>query len=109
MPPSRRAKIFSAFDALKVLREALAEKERIYEPRREPAPDKAEELNRVLSSLEKGQPVTVVYYCAYQQAYLQLTGPVTRIDPYWKLLYVGDVGIEFSELLELFPLDSPEN
>ena len=109
MPPSRRAKIFSAFDALKGLREALAEKEKIPQPRRELAPDKAEELNRVLSALETGQPVTAVYYCAYQQEYIQLTGPVTRIDPYWKLLYVGDVAIEFPELLELLPLALPEH
>ena len=101
MPPSRRAKIFSAFDALKGLREALAEKEKIREPRRELAPDKAEELNRTLTGLKQGQTVTVVYYCSYLQAYTQLTGPVTRIDDYWGLLYVGDVGIEFPEILEL--------
>lgn len=109
MPPSRRAKIFSAFDALKGLREALAEKEKNHEPRRELAPDGAEELNRTLSALKKGQQVTVVYYCAYEQAYTQLTGPVTRIEPYWGLLYVGDVGIEFAEIAELLPMDPPGN
>lgn len=101
MPPSRRAKIFSMFDALKGLKEALAAKEKIPEQRRELAPDAVEELNRILTSLEKGQVVTVSYYCSYEQAYMQLTGPVTRIEPYWKLLYVGNVGIDFDEIAEL--------
>lgn len=101
MPPSRRAKIFSMFDALKGLREAIAEQERITEPRRELAPDAVEELNRTLSALEKGRTVTVVYYCSYAMAYTQLTGPVTKIDPYWRTLYVGDVGIDFNEIAEI--------
>lgn len=98
MPPSRRAKQFSAFDALKGLREALAEKEKIPEERRELSPDAVEELNHSLTALKKGQQVTVVYYCSYEQRYQQLTGPVTRIDPYWRILYVGEVGIEFGEI-----------
>lgn len=101
MPPSRRAKIFSAFDALKGLREALAEKEQIPELRRELSCDAVEELNRTLTALQKGQQITVVYYCSYEQHYRQLTGPVTRIDAYWRMLYVGDVGIEFGEIWEL--------
>ena len=42
MPPSRRAKIFSMFDALKGLKEALAAQERIPEPRRYLAEDAIE-------------------------------------------------------------------
>ena len=101
MPPSRRAKIFSMFDALKGLREAIAEQERIPEPRRELAPDAVEELNRILTGLQKEQTVTVVYYCDYATAYAQLTGPVTRVDPYWRTLYVGNTGIDFNEIADL--------
>ena len=50
MPPSRRAKIFSMFDALKGLKEALAAQEHIPEPRRYLAEDAMEELNRKLTS-----------------------------------------------------------
>ena len=79
MPPSRRAKIFSMFDALKGLKEALAAQERIPEPRRYLAEDAIEELNRKLTSLKKGQIATVVYYCEYAQEYHQLTGPLIQI------------------------------
>lgn len=47
MPPSKRAKIFSMFDALKGLKEALAAKERIPEERKILAADAIEELNRI--------------------------------------------------------------
>ena len=105
MPPSRRAKQFSMFDALKGLREALAEKERIPEERRELAPDAVEELNRTLTGLKQGQTVTVLYYCTYERAHIQLTGPVTKIDTYWRTLYVGEVGIDFTEITELMPTE----
>ena len=49
MPPSKRAKIFSMFDALKGLKEALAAKERIPEERKILAADAIEELNRILT------------------------------------------------------------
>lgn len=101
MPPSRRAKQFSMFDALKGLKEALAAKERQPEPRKELAPDAIEELNETLCSLQPGMLVTVVYYCRYQEKYRQVTGTVSRIDPYWKVLYLGNVGIDFGETLEL--------
>ena len=101
MPPSRRAKQFSMFDALKGLQEALAAKERLPEPRKELAQDAAEELNQLLCSLEKGASVTVVYYCKYQQEYHQITGTVSNIDTYWKTLYLGKLGIDFVELAEI--------
>ena len=67
MPPSKRAKIFSMFDALKGLKEALAAKERIPEERKILAADAIEELNRTLIELEKGSTITVVYYCTHGQ------------------------------------------
>ena len=98
MPPSRRAKQFSMFDALKGLKEALAVKERLPEPRKELAQDAVEELNRALCSLQLGMFITVVYYCQYQEEYCQITGTVSKIDLYWKTLYVGNVGIDFEEI-----------
>ena len=98
MPPSRRAKQFSMFDALKGLQEALAARERLPEPRKELAPDAIEELNRTICSLQPGMLVTLVYYCQYQQEYCQITGTVSKIDPYWKTLYVGNVGIDIEEI-----------
>ena len=101
MPPSKRAKIFSMFDALKGLKEALAAKEHIPEERRILASDAIEELNRILTALEKGTIVTVVYYCIHSQCYNQLTGPVTKIDSFWHNLQLGQVCIDFEDIYEV--------
>ena len=51
MPPSKRAKQFAPFQALKGLNEAIANKEKIITPRRELSEDSIAEINRVLISL----------------------------------------------------------
>ena len=101
MPASRRAKQFAPFDALKGLKEAIAEKERIPTPRRILAEDALAELNQQLSQLRKGTIVTVVYYCIYAQEYHQITGVVVSVDCYWNLLQVGNMAIDFSEIAEI--------
>ena len=101
MPRSRRAKQFMPFDALRGLKEAIAAKERVIEPRRYPSEDAIAEINEKLLGLQKGQIVTVVYYGIYEQIYLQLTGPVTKVDPYWHHLQVGNTTIEFPEIDQL--------
>lgn len=101
MPASRKAKQFAPFDALKGLKEAIAEKERIPTPRRILAEDALAELNQKLSQLRKGAIVTVVYYCVYEQEYRQLTGTVVTVDTYWSLLQVGNISIDFAEIAEI--------
>ena len=58
----QRAKQFAPFSALKGLVEALAEKEREYEPQAELSDDAAEELDRCLRELQKGTAVSVKKY-----------------------------------------------
>ena len=101
MPPSRRAKQFAPFDALKGLKEAVAAKERHPEPRKELSEEMIAELSKTLSELRRGQQVTVVYYGSMEQEYLQLTGTVVKVDPYWKLLQVNHVGIDFDEIYQI--------
>lgn len=101
MPPSRRAKIFGMFDALKGLREALAAKEQRPQPRKLLAQDGIEELNRALQAARPGDLATAVYYCPRDMAYRQLTGPVTRVDPLSRCLWLGDTAIAFGDLYEL--------
>lgn len=101
MPPSRRAKIFSMFDALSGLKEALAKQEKIPEPRRFLAEDSIIELNEKLANLHKGQIVTIVYYCEYGQEYRQLTGPVEKVDLYWETIQIGNSCINFGELFNI--------
>ena len=101
MPRSRRAKQFMPFDALTGLREAIAAKERVIEPRRYPSEDAIAEINEKLLDLHKGQIITVVYYGDYEQRYLQLTGPVIMVDPYWHSIQIENITIDFSEIYEL--------
>lgn len=101
MPPSKRAKIFSMYDALKGFKEALAAREVIPEERKLLAEDQIEELNRIMLSLKRGTTVTVLYYCSLERCYRQITGPFTKIDPYWSYLQVGDVCIDFGDVYEV--------
>lgn len=103
MPRSRRAKQFMPFDALRGLKEAIAAKERVIEPRRYPSEDAIAEMNAKLLDLHKGQLITVVYYGDYEQRYLQLTGPVIKVDPYWHSIQIENITIDFSEIYELLP------
>ena len=103
MPRSKRAKIFSSFDALSGLKEAIAAKERVIEPRRYPSEDAIAEINAKLLDLHKGQIITVVYYGDYEQRYLQLTGPVIKVDPYWHSVQIETITIDFSEIFQLYP------
>ena len=101
MPRSKRAAQFAMFDALKGLKEAIAEKERIPTPRRFLSEDAIAEINAQLVALKPGNMATVVYYCDYAQEYLQLTGPVRKVDGYWKVLQIGDLSIDFCEIAEI--------
>lgn len=104
MSPAMRAKQFMPFKALAGLDEALAEREKIVVPKKELSEYTIEELNRKLCSLEKGQIVTIVYYGMYEQNYKQLTGPVVKIDTYWKSVQLGNVQIHFSEISDILAL-----
>ena len=101
MPTSKRAKIFQPFDALVGLREAIAAKEHIPEPKRELTEDSIAEINKTLLQLQKGQIITVVYYEMYEQNYLQLTGPVTKVNPYWSSLQIGSTVLNFPEIYQI--------
>ncbi len=104
MPRSRRAKQFQPFDALRGLKEAIAAKERVPTPKRILTDEAKAEINQTLTQLQKGQVVTVVYHCSYADDYLQLTGPVQKIDPYWQSIQIGKATIDFHEVVELYAL-----
>lgn len=101
MSRSRRAKQFQPFDALRGLKEAIAAKEKIPTPRKYLTEDAISEIDSMLNALSKGQIVTVVYYNTHEQEYLQLTGPVTKVDSYQHSLQIGNTVIEFAEIYKL--------
>ena len=101
MPPSRRAKQFAPFQALKGLNEAIAAKEKRPEPHRELSDYMKEQISNTLSNLRKGQQITVVYYGRMEQETLQITGTVMRVDAYWQTLQVNKMVSDFSEIYEI--------
>ena len=101
MPPSRRAKQFAPFQALKGLNEAIAAKEKRPEPRRELTDYMKEQINNTLTELRKGQQVTVVYYGTMEQETLQITGTVMKVDPYWQTLQINKLVIDFLEIYQI--------
>jgi len=101
MPPAKRAKIFSMYDALKGFKEALAAKEVIPEERKFLTEERIEELNGILLNLRKGSIVTVVYYCTLERCYRQITGSVTKLDFYWQYLQIGEVCIDLDVIYEV--------
>ena len=106
MPAVRRAKQFQPFDALAGFKEAIAATERFTEPKRELADYRIEQINAKLTELKKGTVVIVTYYGNQEEKYLQLTGSVLEIDPYWGSLRIGDETIDFPEIYELEILKS---
>ena len=101
MSAAMRAKQFMPFKALAGLDEALAEREKIIVPKKELSEEMVEELNQKLCNLEKGQLVTVVYYGVYEKNYKQLTGPVEKVDSFWKSIQLGNVEIHFTEITDI--------
>lgn len=79
----------------------MERQEKIPEPRRYLAEDSIIELNQILTSLRKGQIITIVYYCEYGQEYRQLTGPMEKVDFYWNTIQVGNSSIGLSELHDI--------
>lgn len=101
MPRAKRAKQFQPFDALTGLREAIAAKERVTEPKRGLTEDSVAEINSILSYLEKGQIITVEYYDIHEQEYLQITGSVTKVDSFHNCLQIGRTNLSFSEIYHI--------
>lgn len=58
-------------------------------------------IMNTLSSLHRGQNVTVIYDGKLENKRLRICGTVTNIDLFWKTLQVNNVGIDFSEIHEI--------
>ena len=98
MPPSQRAKQFAPFDAVVGLRQALREKEKIRVERKELSDDMISEINNTLKNLNIGDVVRIVYYNAFEQAYLTVIGQVKKISSKHKNIMVGVLDIKFEDI-----------
>lgn len=101
MPKAERAKIFAPFAALKGLDEALAEKEKVRVPKKEISEDMAEEINRVLKNLNRGEVVTVIYYDNAEMQYRQLTGEFIKIDKIKDILQINWDSVKLEDLYSI--------
>lgn len=99
MSIENRAKQFSPFAAIRGLQEALEKKERIIVKKVELSEEMAEELDRKMQLLKKGEIVTVVYYA--EENYLKKTGIVARIDRNSRVLQIVDTKIAFEDILNV--------
>ena len=98
MPIKMRAKQFAMFDALKGLREAIAEKEKQSSQKKELSESRIDEINTQLTLLCVGDFVAVEYYCSYGKKYRKIEGKLVKIDVFWRELQINRTVIGFSEI-----------
>lgn len=99
MDRENRAKQFMPFDALKGLRAALAEKERVIVGKRELPEEQKEELDRKLKRIEKQDIITVEYFDNGE--YVRVTGMVSGLDLSGRILKIVNQKISFDTISDL--------
>ena len=60
-----------------------------------------QQVQNTLTTLHRGQQVTVIYDGKFENKRLQVTGKVVRVDQFWSILQINNIGIDFSEILEI--------
>lgn len=99
MDRANRAKQFMPFDALKGLRAALAEKERMIVEKKELSEEQKEELDRKLKRIEKQDIITVEYFDNGE--YIRVTGMVSELDLSGRILKIVNQKISFDIISDL--------
>ena len=99
MANSDRAKQFASFDALKGLREALLQKEKIIVPKTELSEDKKAELDRILHMIKPSDMITVIYYA--DSEYLKITGMVSRFSSGSRMLQIAGTKLSFDNIRDI--------
>ena len=99
MDRAERAKQFMPFDALKGLREALREKEKIIVPKIELSDYAKSILDRKLHQVEKHDMLTVEYFEKGQ--YVKITGMVARMDASARTLKIVNTKILFDDIYDI--------
>lgn len=95
-----RAKQFMAFDALKGLQDALREKERELEDRRNLSEESSNELDIQLRRLVKGSKAELEYYKNHQ--YVNICGDITSIDNFNKKIIINEEEIiDFYDIIKV--------
>ena len=58
-------------------------------------------VQNTLAALHRGQLVTVIYDGKFENKRLRVTGKVVHVDQFWSILQINNIGIDFSEILEI--------
>ena len=101
MPISERAKQFAPFSPLSGLEAALAEREKRKEPKRLLDEDAVAVLNDALTTLKRGDKITVFFYNSNQECYEQVEGAVNIIDQLKGRIFICGREIFFTDLYEI--------
>lgn len=101
MKLSDRAKIFLPFDALKGFKEALKEEEKERCEQKILSEEQKEELNKQISSLQKGMLIKIKVYNLSEQTYDEVEGIFTRLDIVNKKLYIVKQGYDIDLIISL--------
>lgn len=101
MPVADRAKQFMPFAAVKGLDQALERKrrEKVQVCKKELSEEMATALNQKLTSLQKGDVITVTFYADGE--YIALTGALGKLDAIAQCLFVSGKYIAFDDLLDI--------
>lgn len=94
-----RAKIFLPFDALKGLKEALREKEKILVDKKILSIEEKEKIANKLLQVKKGMIIKVIYY--ENNEYIELEGIVSSIDYTYQCLKIVKKEISFNDILDI--------
>lgn len=60
-----------------------------------------QQVQNTLTTLHRGQQVTVIYDGKFENKRLQITGKVVHVDQFWSILQINNIGIDFSEIFEI--------
>ena len=99
MADTSRAKQFMPFAALRGYYDRIQAKNRVVEPKKEIVADEAERLSDKLSQVKKNMMVRVRYY--QTDAYVNIEGIVTRIDPEFRYLTIVKTKIPFDDIVDV--------
>lgn len=99
MDKANRAKQFMPFDALTGLREALREKEKLREVRKELSEEQRMELDYRLQTVNILDEISITYYD--NETYKNIIGKVEKIDFINKYLIVEEINIRFENIYDL--------
>ena len=94
-----RAKQFLPFDALKGFREALKEKEKNIELKKDLFDNEIDKLNEIIKKLRKDMLVKISYY--YSIEYIEIVGKIKMIDIINKKINILNSVINFDDIVSI--------